>query len=224
MSWMDSFSFVIRSSITTLREKVEDPERMLHQLLIDMEEEQCRVRTSVAEAIADEIQLGKQVDRARQDSEKWLERASTAMKRGDERGAQAALEQKLTADSRAAALELEHVKQKDQTAKLGRAVRDLEDKIRQARQKRTLLLARLTRADSQRRIESAMSQCGTTSAFASFDRLEQRVDRAEALSAAHDRLADRDPDAEELARQFEEQSRQERLTIELEELKRRVAE
>ena len=224
MSWMERFSFVIRSSITTIREKVEDPERMLYQLLIDMEEEQCRVRSSVAEAIADEIRLGKQVEKARQDSETWLERASTAMKRGDERGAQAALEQKLSADSRAASLEQEHAKQKDQTAKLGRSVRELEDKIRQARQKRTLLLARLTRADSQRRIENAMSHCGANSAFASFDRLEQRVERAEALSTAHDRLSDRDPDAEELARQFEEQSRQDRLKVELEELKRRVAE
>jgi phage shock protein A len=223
MNWMESFSFVIRSSVTTLREKVENPERMLHQLLVDMEEEQCRVRSSVAEAIADEIQLGKQVDKARQDSETWLERASTAMQHGDERAAQAALEQKLAADGRAASLEQEHAKQKEQTAKLGRSVRELESKIRQARQKRTLLLARLTRADSQRRIDGAISQCGTDSAFASFDRLEQRVERAEALATANDRLADRDPDAEELARQFEEQQRQEQLKVELEELKRRVS-
>jgi len=224
MSWIDQFSFVIRSSITTIRERVEDPERMLHQLLVDMEEEQCRVRNSVAEAIADEIQLGKQVERARQESEKWLERASAAMKRGDETGAEAALAQKLAADGRAASLDQEFAKQKAQTVKLQRAVRDLEDKIRQARQKRTLLLARLTRADSQRRIDSALSQCGNRSAFASFDRLEQRVERAEALSVAHDRLSDKDPDAEELERQFDEQHRQERLKTELEELKRRVAE
>ncbi len=224
MSWMEQFSFVIRSSITTIREKVEDPERMLHQLLIDMEEEQLRVRASVAEAIADEIQLGRQVDKARNESEAWLQRATEAMKRGDEANAQAALEQKLAADSRASTLEQEFAKQKDQTEKLRRAVRDLEDKMRQARQKRTLLLARLTRAESQRRIDSAMSQCGTSSAFASFERLEQRVDRAEALSAAHDRLADRDPDAEELARKFEEQGRAERLQAELAELKRRVTE
>ncbi|HEY2839541.1 MAG TPA: PspA/IM30 family protein, partial [Pirellulales bacterium] len=210
------------SSITTIREKVEDPERMLHQLLVDMEEEQCRVRRSVAEAIADEIQLGKQVAKARAESETWLERATSAMQRGDEANAQAALSQKLACDSRAAGLDQEYGKQKEQTAKLHRAVRDLEDKIRQAKQKRTLLLARLTRSESARRIDSALSRCSADSAFASFERLEERVDRSEALTQAHDRLADRDPDAEELARKFEEQQRKDQLQVELAELKRRV--
>ncbi len=52
MQWLDTFSLVIRSSITTLREKVQDPERMLHQLIVDMEEEMERVRESVAGALA----------------------------------------------------------------------------------------------------------------------------------------------------------------------------
>ena len=59
MKWLDSFTFVMKSSITTLREKIEDPERMLHQLICDMEEELVTVRESVAAAIADEIQLSK---------------------------------------------------------------------------------------------------------------------------------------------------------------------
>ena len=54
-TWIESFSLVMRSNVTALREKVEDPERLLHQLLIDMEEEQHRVREAVAAAIADEI-------------------------------------------------------------------------------------------------------------------------------------------------------------------------
>lgn len=222
MGWIEQFSFVIRSSITTIREKVEDPERMLHQLLIDMDEEQCRVRRSVAEAIADEIQLGKQVAKARADSEAWLDRATSAMQRNDEAKAQAALEQKLACDRRASGLDQEYAKQKDQTAKLHRAVRDLEDKIRQAKQKRTLLLARLTRSESARRIDSALSRCSADSAFASYARLEERVERSEALTQAHDRLDDRDPEAEELARQFEAEQRKDQLKVELEELKRRV--
>jgi len=52
-----SVTLVMRSSITALREKLEDPERMLHQLILDMDEELCKVRSSVAEAIADEVQM-----------------------------------------------------------------------------------------------------------------------------------------------------------------------
>ena len=57
MGWFRNFSLVMRSSVTTLREKFENPERMINQLVIDMEEELERVRASVAEAIADEIQV-----------------------------------------------------------------------------------------------------------------------------------------------------------------------
>ena len=64
---------------------------------------------------------------------------------------------KPAAEQRAGDLSVEHEKQRTETARLHEAVRDLEDKIRQARQKRTLLLARLVRADSTQRINAALS-------------------------------------------------------------------
>src|ERR1700749_708214 len=143
MNWLNSFTLIMRSNITTLRDKFEDPERMLHQLIIEMDEELVSVRESVAGAIADEILLGKKVTQAREESKQWMERATSSLRRGDETAAQAALEQKGLAEERAERLEQEFAKQKQQTVKLQQAVRDLEDKIRQARQKQTLLLARL---------------------------------------------------------------------------------
>lgn len=222
MKWLNDFTLVMRSSITTLREKIEDPERMLHQLVIDMEEELEHVRHSVAEAIADEIQLRKRVERAHKETEEWLERAQSALKRNDESASKSALEQKVLAEQRAESLDKEHEKQKDQTRKLQSSVHDLEDKIRQARQKRTVLLARLTRADSTRRINDAMDRAGNQSAFSQFNRLESRVDRAEAVNEAYDRLDGKDPDADELQRQFEEDDRRDRVESEFEELKKRV--
>ena len=44
MKWLENFTLVMRSSVTTLRDKIEDPERMLHQLIVDMEEELESVR------------------------------------------------------------------------------------------------------------------------------------------------------------------------------------
>lgn len=223
MQWLNQFTFVMKSSITALREKIEDPERMLHQLIIDMEEEQESVRRSVAEAIADEIQLGKQVDREREAAKEWLDRATKALKRGDETTSKAALEQKMLSEKRAEDLHAQHEKQKTQTRKLQDSVRDLDDKIRQARQKRTLLLARLARADSSRRINAALDRAGSSSAFAQFNRLEQRVDRAEALETAYDRMDGHDPDVDELERQFEEAERRENVADEFERLKQQLA-
>lgn len=222
MSWIEQFSLVMRSNITVLRERFEDPERMLHQLLIDMEEELEGVRHSVAEAMADEIQLRKQLDTARQDAEQWLDRAKSAIDRRDDESAEAALDQKLRAAERAEDLSKEYEKQKEETHKLRDAVKDLEDKIRQARQRRTLLLARMTRAKSTRRINAALDRAQGSSAFAQFHRLETRVDREEALAEAYDRLDGRDPDAEELERKFAQQQRAEQLRTELDALRQRV--
>lgn len=223
MTWLANFKLVMRSSVTALWEKVEDPERMLQQLVYDMEDELETVRQSVAGAIADEIQLKKKVDAARQDVEQWGDRAASALKkRSDEQSAKAALEQKVRSRERLDGLEKEYQKQKDETAKLHRAVRDLEDKIRQARQKQTLLVARLARADSTRKINQALTRVDSRSAFAQFSRLEQRVDRAEAMNEAYERLDDVEPEARELADQFDEQERQDQLEQELADLKERL--
>lgn len=222
MKALAEFTLIMRSSITALREKFENPERMLYQLIIDMEEELERVRHSVAEAIADEIQMKKRVTRSKQEAEEWARRATDAIQRNDETGAKSALKQKIGAEERAKALDEQYAKQADEVIKLKDAVAELQDRINQARQKRTLLLARLSRARSTRKINDAMDAVHSKSAFAQFSKLENRVDREEALSEAYDRLDGRDPDAEELQREFEAREREERLEREFEELRKQA--
>ncbi|MEQ1827562.1 MAG: PspA/IM30 family protein [Pirellula sp.] len=222
MSWFSQFSLVMRSSVTSLREKIEDPERLLHQLIIDMEHELDRVRASVAEAVADEIQMKKRTDRERRDAEKWLERASVAIHRGDEDSAKRALEQKLGTQQRADRYAEDHAKQLAEVDKLRRSVQDLEDKIRQAKQKKTLLVARMARATSSQKIHSAMERSNSQSAFSQFRRLEDKVDREEALNEAWDRLDGKDSDVEDLECQFEAAARKELLEIELTKLKGQI--
>ena len=222
MNWIKNFTLVMRSSVTTLRESIEDPERMLHQLIIDMEGELERVRGAVAASIADEIQMHDKCRKSRDECSQWFERAGTALRRGDEAAAKAALEHKVMCEQRAEGLEREYALQKEQVAKLHESVRDLEDKIRQARQKQTLLLARLVRADSAQRVQSALKQTTSNSAFAQFARLENRVERAEAMSQAYDRLDGVDTDAAELDRKFQAAERQDRLQAEMAELKRKL--
>jgi phage shock protein A len=224
MKWLQTFSLVVRSNVAALAEHFENPELVLNQLIIDMEEELERVRSLVAGVIADEIQLGKQVEKARDDSRQWADRAAKALKRGDESQAKQALEQKVLADERVAGLDKEHAKQKDETAKLHRSLRDLEHKIREARHRRTLLAARMARADSSRTVDTILKRSSGSSALTQFARFEQRVERAEAMEQALDRLDDRPPEAQDLERRFDEQERQENLTREFEELKRRLNE
>jgi phage shock protein A len=222
MQWLQTFSLVVRANVSTLIERFENPERILNQLIFDMEEELERVRASTAGVIADEIQLGKRVEHACDEARQWHERAAKALERGDEATARAALEQKLAADERASQLAKEHRQQEVETAKLQRAVRDLEKKIRQAAHRRALLLARLARADSARGVQQVLRRVDSQSALAQFERLEGRVERSEAVEQAYDRMEGRDPRVDDLERQFAEQEQKERLQREFEELKRRV--
>ena len=222
MTWLSQFSLVMRSSITSLREKVEDPERMLFQLILDMDEELCGVRSSVAEAIADEIQMRKRAEREHVELQKWGERALAAMKRGDEASAKSALNQKLIISERFEQYSSQHATQLSEVTKLQNAVRDLEDKIRQAKQKKTLLTARMARANSTQKINGAIDRAGNQSAFAQFSRLEQKVERQESIVEAWDRMDGKDLEASELERKFESQERERSLSMELESLKTQV--
>ncbi len=223
MPWIESFKLIMKSNITALQEMVMDPEKMVHQLIIDMDEELVHVRRSVGNAITDEILLRKKVEKTREDAELWANRAASAIKRGDESSAKSALERKIMAEERMDTLDSEYKKQKGQTVILQRSIADLEDKIRQARQKQTLLLARLARADSNQKINSALNQSSGNSAFAHFRALEDRVDRAEAMSEAYDRLDGIDPDAAELEQQFEERERHEKIAKEYDVLKKSLS-
>ena len=222
MKWLNQFSLVIRSNLTTLCEHFEDPERMLHQLLIDMEHELDRVREAVASAIADEIQLGKQLKKARGTPAKWQDRAEAALKRDDEATAREALERKMRCDERADELNKEYEIQKRETEKLRRSVHDLEQKIRQARQKQTLLLARMARANSTQRINRALKSAHSRSAFAQFDRLEKRAERDEAMDEAYRRLDGEDTDADDLKTRLDEEERREKIEMEIESLRTKL--
>ncbi len=222
MKWLSQFNLVMRSTVTSLREAVEDPQRMLHQLIIDMEEELDCVRRSVAETIADEIQMRKRAQREQDDAERWLERATQAMKRGDEATASAALEQKLACQQRTDRLVQDHAKQQIEVTQLKNSVSDLEDKIRQAKHKKTLLTARLARATSTQKIHQALDRTQSQSAFAQFHRLEEKVEREESIIEAWDQMDGHDPDAAELERKFDADERKERIAAELANLKRSV--
>ncbi len=220
MSWLSQFTLIMRSSVTSLREQIEDPERMLHQLLIDMQDELNRVRGSVADAIADEILMRKRIQRESEEETKWHERASQAIKRGDEATARTALEQKLAASNRLAQYRADHDKQVLEVEKLKGATRDLEDKIRQAQHKKTLLVAKLARTRSSTNIQAALARTDQRSAFAQFQKLEDRIDRQEAKLQAWSELDGTEIPESDVEREFLEREQKEKVETELESLRR----
>ena len=143
MQWLDTFTLVMRSQMTVLRERVENPERLIHQLILDMEEELEVARQRVAAAMADELLLGREVENQAAKADHWMEQATQALKTGDEAAAKAALARKRDAEERRITLKEVYETQREQSRQLQEAFLDLEQKIRQARRKQRLLLAKM---------------------------------------------------------------------------------
>lgn len=223
MKLFANFSLLVRSSLTSLRDKVEDPERMLHQLVLDMQDELERVRLTVADTVADEIQLRRKADKERQTAEDWLQKATSALQKKKESLAESALQQKAAADERAVRYETELKKQSVEVRRLRESVTDLEDRIRQAKQRKSLLAARLARAETTQKINSALDRTTRESAFAQFERFEERVERTEALTEAMEVMDGIDLTERELQREFEEDERTEAVARQLAELKRKLS-
>lgn len=224
MKWLRKFKLIVETSVSSLRERFEDPERMLHHLVLEMEEDLICVKRNVATAIADQVQLERRVESARTECATWATRAESALRKGDEQLARRALEQRIGADSRQAKLSVELEKLAEEIRKLEDAVRDLEDKIRQAKHKKTLLLARLVRADSAKRIHEVLDRADGGSALREFARLESRVERAEAMCEAYDRLDETLGGQSDLTREFDRRETEELLERELDSLRRKLGE
>jgi phage shock protein A len=173
------------------------------------------VRSSVADAVADEILMRKKIEREGAEEAKWLERATVAMGRGDEATARTALEQKLASTQRLEQYNTDHHKQVTEVEKLKSSIRDLEDKIRQAQHKKTLLVARLARARTTTKLHTAMERTDQQSAFAQFQRLEDRVDRQEAKIQAWSEMDGESIPESEIEREFEKHERQSKIEAEL---------
>jgi phage shock protein A len=184
MGIFDKLSRLIKSNINDLISKAENPEKMLNQVILDMRDQLARAKREVAAAIADERKLRSQLDEEVKQARDWEHRAMLAVKEGrDDLAKQALIRQQEHAE-RAAALEQTWRAQAAETEKLKVSLRQLNDKIEEAKRKRNLLIAKQKRAQAQRRIHETMSGLSDTSAFEAFNRMADKIEESERRSLA----------------------------------------
>ena len=92
MSLMERVSALIRANLNDLIDKAEDPEKMLKQVILDMENQMMQVKTQVAVAIADEHLLAKKQKENDAKIALWMRKAELAVDKGDDELARVALE------------------------------------------------------------------------------------------------------------------------------------
>jgi len=184
MGIFSKLSTVIKSNINDLISRAENPEKMLNQIILDMRDQLAKAKREVAAAIADERKLKSQLDSEVKQARDWQHRAMLAVKEGrDDLAKQALIRQKEHTD-RAQVLQSTWESQAAETEKLKSSLRQLNDKIEEAKRKRNLLIAKQKRAQAQRRIHETMSGLSDTSAFEAFNRMADKIEEEERRSIA----------------------------------------
>ena len=179
MGLIDRLSSLLRSNINDLISSAENPEKMLNQIIVDMRSQLVRAKQQVASAIADEKRLRDQADGEFKQAEDWERRVMLAIQEGRDDLAKQALVRNGEHLAHAQALEQTWGTHNAETEKLKNSLRDLNDKIEEAKRKKNLLIARQRRAQAQKRIAETMSHLSETSAFEAFARMEEKIDQSE---------------------------------------------
>ena len=179
MGILDRLSQLLRSNINDLISRAEDPEKMLNQILVDMRGQLAKAKQQVAAAIADEKRLRDQADQEFKQSADWEQKAMLAVKEKRDDLAKQALVRQSEHASHGAQLEQTWEQHRLETEKLKNSLRDLNDKIEEAKRKKNLLIARQRRAQAQQRIHETMSSMSEKSAFEAFARMEERIENNE---------------------------------------------
>src|SRR4249920_3625873 len=180
---------LIKSNINDLITKAEDPEKMLSQVLLEMQQQLGEAKKAVAIAIADEKKLQKQYTAETDKAKEWERKAMVAVRAGDDNLARQALARKQEHESIASQFQQQWLAQKQAVEKLKDALRLLNNKIEEAKRKKNILIARKKRAEAQQQIANTMQGLGDTSAFDTFDRMAERIQLMEAEAEAGAELA-----------------------------------
>jgi phage shock protein A len=192
MGLFDRIGRLVRANLNDVVSKAEDPEKILEQSILDMQEDLVQLRQAVAQAIATQKRSEQQYNQAQQQANQWQQRAQLALQKGDENLAREALTRKKGHGETATMLRTQLDAQSGQVDTLKRNLIQLESKISEAKTKKNMLKARLQAAKAQEQLHSTIGSLNTNSSMAAFDRMEEKVLQIEARSQAAYELAGSD--------------------------------
>ena len=182
---------LVSSNVNDMISKAEKPEKMLNQLLIEMNEQLIESKKAVALAIADEKKLEREKINQESLAQEWERKAMLAVQASKDDLAKEALLRKQEYDKAAAEYQKQWQSQKTSVDQLKESLRELQNKIEEAQRKKNLLIARAKRAEAQQKIQNTISSVsGNRSAFDAFDRMSAKVDQMEAQADAAKELED----------------------------------
>jgi phage shock protein A len=184
MGLLERVSTLIRANLNDMIDRAEDPEKMIKQVILDMENQYLQVKTQVAVSIADQHILEKKQREQEDTGKDWMRKAELAVDKTQDDLARAALDRYQTSSRLAQSFQEQVSDQKAQVETLKNALIKLEAKLEEAKSKREMLIARHRRSVALDKAAKAQVALGEDSKNAAFDRLKDRVNHTEATATA----------------------------------------
>jgi len=175
---------LIRANLNDLLERAEDPEKMIKQLIVDLNNQLIQVKTTVAQSLADQYLMEKRLEQARNEAAASERRAMIAVEKGDDTLARVALQRFNSYTRTADETELQLAEQRKETEALKLALSQLEIKISEVTRERDVLLARHRRATAKEKLVHVKSEIHPERLEQLLDAIGGYVDKAEAHAKA----------------------------------------
>lgn len=214
MALMERVATLVRANLNDLLDKAEDPEKMLKQLILDMQNQMLQVKTQVAIAIADQHLLMKKQQEHKENAERWMKKAQLAVEKNDDALARGAIERSMSYRTMAESFAQQVEDQRVQVENLKSALQKLERKLDEAQGRSELLIAQHRRARVVNKAGSVRAAAAESPSELAWNRARDKVERAEAMGAATAEMA-----AESLEDRFATLEKQEEIEKMLAELK-----
>jgi phage shock protein A len=192
MALLERVSTLIRANLNDLIDKAEHPEKMIKQVILDMQNQLLQVKTQVAIAIADQHLLEKKQKENEEKTAEWIRKAELAVAKKDDDLARAALHRVESYRELTGSFAQQVADQKAQAENLKTALRQLEQKLTEANAKADLLIAQHRRARAVGKAHDARTAIGDHSKSAAFDRMKHKIAHNEAVSQAKSELGAED--------------------------------
>lgn len=175
---------IIAANVTDLLDRAEDPEKMIRQIIFEMNETLVEVRASAARTIADQKEMRRHIAKLESLQANWHEKAELALSKDREDLATAALVEKQKAGDMAERLKSEIAVLDDALKGYEDDIAKLQKKLAEARARQSSVVNRLESAENRIRLREMTHGDRTQDAFARFEVLERRVDEAEGRADA----------------------------------------
>jgi phage shock protein A len=214
MALLDRVATLVRANLNDLIDKAENPEKMLKQVILDMENQFMQVKTQVAIALADLHLLQKKKQENLDKHADWMRKAELAVDKKDDALARAALERAMSFQQMSESYAQQIADQEVQVESLKGALKKLEIKLAEARAKVDLVIAQHRRARTANRAAAAeLSPAGENR---TLERMQHQVAREQAIGEAQSELLGDDVEG-----RLDQLEREEKVEAMLAELKQR---